>query len=77
MTKAEYGGGHQILLTCNDGLSGVVDFTAWLEGRVFDPLKDVVYFQRFFIDAGTLTWPNGAAVAPERLYERAKSSKAA
>jgi hypothetical protein len=48
-----------------------------MDGPVFEPLKDPGCFQRFFLEGGTVTWPNGADVAPETLYERAKSSEAA
>jgi len=53
-------------------VEGTVDFTHWLHGPVFEPLKDSGYFQRFFLDGGTVAWPNGADIAPETLYERAK-----
>ena len=49
----------------------------WLEGSVFEPLNDVGYFQRFFLEGGTVTWPNGADIVPETLHESAKSSAAA
>lgn len=77
VTGAEYRGDHRIHLTFNDGLAKTVDFSEWLHGPVFEPLKDLGYFQRFFLEGGTVTWPNGADIAPETLYERAKSTEAA
>ena len=77
VTRAEYRGGYRIHLTFNDGRSGTIDFIQWLEGPIFEPLKDREYFQRFFLEGGTVTWPNGADVAPETLYEQARSSAAA
>lgn len=75
--KAEYGGEYSIKLTFNDGVEGTLDFAQWLEGPVFEPLRDVAYFRRFFLEGGTVTWPNGADIAPETLHELAKSRQAA
>ena len=75
--RAEYRGEYRIHLVFNDGVESTVDFAAWLLGPVFEPLKDQRYFQRFFLEGGTVTWPNGADIAPETLYGRAKSSVAA
>jgi hypothetical protein len=69
VVRAEYRGGFRIRLTFNDDSEGTVDFGSWLEGPVFEPLKNPEYFQRFFVDGGTVTWPNGADIAPETLYE--------
>ena len=75
--RANYDGGFRIHLTFNDNLQGTVDFQGWLQGPVFEPLKDRNYFQRFFIEGGTVAWPNGADIAPETLYEAVKSLPAA
>jgi hypothetical protein len=75
--EAEYRGEYLIKLTFNDGVEETIDFEQWLDGPVFEPLKDARYFQRFFIEGGTVTWPNGADIAPETLHELAKSSQAA
>ena len=69
--------GHEIHLTFNDGLEGTVDFSEWLDGPVFEPLKDPEYFKRFFLDEGTIAWPNGADIAPETLHERVGAQTAA
>lgn len=77
VTQADYRGEYKIHLVFNDGTEGVVDFRDWLEGPVFEFVRDVDFFQRFFIEAGTIVWPNGADIAPETLHERAKSTEAA
>jgi hypothetical protein len=77
VVRAESRGGCKIHLTFNDGLQSTVDFSRWLDGPVFEPLKDPAYFQRFFIEGGTVAWPNGADVAPETLHEQARSNEAA
>ena len=75
--QAKYDGGFRIHLTFNDDLQGTVDLQSWLEGPIFEPLKDRTYFQQFFIDGGTVVWPNGADIAPETLYDAIKHTDAA
>lgn len=77
VVRAEFRRGYKIHLTFNDGLEGTVDFKQWIDGPIFEPLKKRGYFERFFVDGGTVAWPNGADVAPETLYESAKASDAA
>lgn len=77
VVRAEYRDGYRIHLTFNDGSQKTVDFTQWLDGPIFQPLRDPAYFQRFFLDGGTVVWPNGADIAPETLYAQAESTEAA
>jgi len=75
VVRAEYRGGFRIQLTFNDGSEATLDFRQWLEGPVFHPLKDTSYFRRFFIDGGTVVWPNGADIAPETLYDAVQATR--
>jgi len=75
--QAKYRGDYRIHLLFNDGSEATVDFAQWLDGPVFEPLKDREYFQRFFVDGGTVVWPNGADIAPETLYEEARAGRPA
>jgi hypothetical protein len=75
--RATYEGGFRIHLRFSDNVEGTLDLESWLDGPIFEPLKDRVYFQRFFIDGGTVVWPNGADIAPETLYEAVKLTGAA
>ena len=71
VVRAEYRGGFRIHLTFNDLSERTVDFRPWLEGPVFEALRDPAYFREFFVDGGTVAWPNGADIAPETLYQAA------
>ena len=66
--EAEYRGEYRLRLRFNDGSEKTVDFRPWLQGPVFEPHRDTAYFRRFFIEGGTVSWPNGADIAPETLY---------
>lgn len=77
VVAAEYRGGFRIHLVFDDGREKTVDFQQWLDGPVFEPVKDPGYFQRFILEAGTIGWPNGADIAPETLYEAEAVNEAA
>jgi hypothetical protein len=69
VTKAKYVRDYLIEVKFNDATKKVIDFEPWLTGPIFRPLKSKVYFKTFFVDGPTIAWPNGAAIAPETLYE--------
>ena len=66
--RAEHAGDYRLRVTFSDSSEKTVDVADWLQGPVFEPLRDPAYFGRFFIDGGTVAWPNGADIAPETLY---------
>ena len=56
----------------SDHTHGVFDANAYLASRagpLLDKLRDPAYFQRFFIDAGALCWPNGLELSPAKIHE--------
>ena len=59
----------------DDGTEKQIDVSQWFKGPVFDSLKDPKIFKKFFIEAGTLAWPNGVDIAPEALYAGRESTK--
>lgn len=73
---AEYLRDYQILVTFEDGKTGVVDLRHELWGEVFEPLRDIELFRRFRFDPDldTIVWPTGADLAPEYLYENAAAA---
>ena len=73
LESAEYVTGFAIRLRFADGTEGVVDLKDELWGEVFEPLRDAATFRDFHLDPelNTVTWPSGADLAPEFLYEKA------
>ena len=72
LIEAKWLGERLIALRFSVGLGGTWDATTLLmrTGPLLDPLRDPVYFARFFIDAGALCWPNGLELSPDRLHEQ-------
>lgn len=66
--------GYKLWLRFQDGVSGTVDLSGELWGPMFEPLKDNALFAQATIhpELETVTWPNGADLAPEFLYQAAQ-----
>ena len=49
----------------------VVDLQPYLDGLIFEPLKNPDFFRKVTVnpDIDTIVWPNNADFAPEFLYE--------
>lgn len=73
--NARYLGNFKVTLNFSDGMEGTFDGRVLLErsGSLLEPLRSEIYFQRLFIDAGALCWPNGLELSPARLYETCRT----
>ena len=78
VAQIQYTGGYSYHIVFDDGTAGEVDFAEYLDrGPVFAPLRNLDFFKQARIEGGTISWPNGADIAPESLYERVKSIRQA
>ena len=75
--KAKHIKDYKVWIAFDDGQEGDIDLTKTLKNRngVFKPLQDINYFKNFKIENDTLSWENGADLAPEFLYELLQSTK--
>jgi hypothetical protein len=72
--EAHYVHGFVLHLRFADGTEGDVDLSQELYGDIFEPLKDPSVFKNFSVhpEFHTICWPNGADMAPEFLYNKAR-----
>lgn len=68
ITQAIYLSDYKLKIIFNQNIERLVDLELELNGEIFIPLQDQEYFRSFFIDCGTISWSNGADIAPEYLY---------
>lgn len=68
---ASYVSDYKICITFNDGIKKVVDLAPHLDGEIFELLKDLDYFKKFYVntDIDTIVWPNDADFSPDFLFE--------
>jgi Protein of unknown function (DUF2442) len=67
---------HGVLrLVFADGMKGQVEVLDRMHGPVFDDARTPEGFAKVTIDreTGTVTWPGGADLAPDTLYERVRT----
>ena len=70
VTEAKYLHDYEVELKFNDGKKGVVNLENELYGTMFEALKDKKVFASVKLDKDldTISWENGADLAPEYLY---------
>lgn len=72
--NAVYSSEFKLVVTFEDERSRLVDLEPYLDGEVFEPLKNIEYFKNFRVntDLDTVVWENGADFSPDFLYEIGK-----
>lgn len=78
VVSASYKEGYRIELTFDNGESGVIDFSSYLQREgIFKRFRDISFFRDFRVDPelGTLTWADEIDIAPETLYAQATGSR--
>ena len=71
ITDMSYLGGYKLKLRFENNEYKVVDLQPHLEGKIFNPLKNISYFKSVTLDKeiDTVVWPNNADFSPDFLYE--------
>jgi hypothetical protein len=59
-------GGYNVRLVFSDGAERTLDLDPYLQGPIFESIRDQEYFRRVRVDpeTGTIAWPNGADIDP-------------
>mgnify|MGYP000986884859 CR=1 FL=1 len=75
--KAEYLGDYRVRMQFEDGSVKEADLEPHLDGKIFEPLKDIERFRTLRVepDLDTIVWDNGADMSPDFLYEIGKAVK--
>lgn len=71
LVSVEHVRDYRIRVVFEDGAAGEIDLEPELWGEVFEPLRAPEAFRSFTLDEtlNTVTWPTGADLAPEFLYD--------
>ena len=74
--KAKPLGGYRLAIEFSDDTTGERDFSfiAGETGPMLEPLKDLTYFRRVFVENGVITWPNGYDWDSIALHDEMKAA---
>jgi len=77
ITDVSYIDDYKLKLKFENGEHKLVDLKPHLEGKIFEPLKDISYFKSVKLnkDIDTIVWQNNADFSPDFLYEIGQSIK--
>ncbi len=69
--KASYVDGYKLEIKFGNDEVRLVDLGDYLDGGIFEALKDISFFKSFVVnhDIDTIVWPNNADFSPDFLYE--------
>lgn len=62
-----------------DGTTGDVQLREFVEspivvGTLFEALREPAYFRQVRLQIGAVTWPNGADLAPDAMYDSIRAT---
>ena len=69
VTKLKILPGHRLDVVFADGQAGVIDLSKDRFDGILAPLADELFFAQARIHDGVVTWPNGAEIAPDAMYD--------
>ena len=71
LTDVSYVNNYSLKLKFENNEYKLVDLQSHLDGKIFEPLKDISYFKSVILnhDIDTIVWPNNADFSPDFLYE--------
>ena len=76
VVRVEPRGGYRLAVAFSDSSEGGRDFADLIAegGEMVEPLRDVAFFARVFLDDGVLTWPNGFDLDSIALHQEMKAA---
>ncbi len=61
--------GYTVRLTFEDGTQKEVNLQPYLQGPIFEPIRnDSTMFRAMTVEGGTVAWENGADIDPDVLH---------
>ena len=68
VVDVDYVKDYTLSITFSDGVKKVIDLQPYLNGGVFEQLKDLSKFRQYGLNHWTIEWACGVDLAPEFLY---------